>query len=126
MQRIRARKIRLWFQDQLTRCQSVTEQLIQNQLYCDGGGPEDSGPAVESKRHGTPLPENKSRLVNRCCPQGIVESNQTLGGSGSGMSGSDFDPSSPTFLRGSISATKHAVRQLGPCAALPESQFQVQ
>jgi len=56
--------------------------------------------------------------VNRCCPQGIVELNQTLGGSGGGISGSDFDPTFATFLRGSISVTKHAVRQLGSCAAL--------
>ncbi len=43
-------------------------------------------------RHGMELPGNKRRLVNRGCPQGIVELNQSLGRSGSGMSGSDFDP----------------------------------
>jgi hypothetical protein len=32
--------------------------------------------------------------VNRCCPQGIVELNRSLGRSGGGMSGFDFDPSS--------------------------------
>jgi hypothetical protein len=61
--------------------------------------------------------------VNRCCPQGIVELNQTLGRSGGGTSGSDFDPSGATLLRGSILFTKHAARQLGSCAALLGLQF---
>jgi len=73
------------------------EQLILNQLYCDGRGSEDGGQAVESKRHGIGFRGIKGRLVNRCCPQGIVELNQSLERSGGGMSGSDFDPSGAIF-----------------------------
>ena len=65
--------------------------------------------------------------MNRCRPQGIVELNQSLGRSGGGMSGSDFDPLS-AIVRGVglILVAKHAARQLGSCAALLESEFQAQ
>jgi hypothetical protein len=35
---------------------------------------------------------DSASLVNRGCPQGIVELNQSLGRSGGGMSGFDFNP----------------------------------
>jgi len=52
MQRIRAGKIWVVVSGLTDLLPSVAEQLIQNQLYCDGRGSEDGGPAVESKRHG--------------------------------------------------------------------------
>ena len=99
------------------------EQLILNQLYCDGRGSEDGGQAVESKRHGIGFRGIKGEAGEQMLPTGHRRIEPESKKNRRRHVRVRFRSFWRDFLWRLISVTKHAVRRLGSCAALLGPQF---